>query len=173
MNAGTLIFLIVVILVAFGFMTSEYIDTQQKVQDLQFEVNSVTQQLGERQTQLVSCQDQSKKNIKTIQDQQVTIGDLETHMSDLKHQINELKFQNTILELQRSVIDFVSSNPVLLIGALLAPIATSAFRFSRILGLRPTEMGLPSNDEYVRLSLDERAWLITKRRNGQSRRNNS
>ena len=164
MKAGTLIFLIVLILIAFGFETAKLLDLQQETTEFQAQVDRLTKQLTEKQTQLISCQDQSKLDAETIRDQEAQIVEMEKDLKELERQINDLEIQISILRAQSSFIEFMRSNPFLIVGALVVQFATSYLRYGNSLMLRFSGRENLRNDEFVRLNAEERAWLISKRR---------
>jgi hypothetical protein len=172
MNAGTSILLIVLIFIAFGFVGSEYINTLQETRELRSEVGSLTQQLNANRTQLASCQDQSQKDEQLILSLRTTIDQLQTDASNLQHQVNELQTQNVISQLQGTIIDLLRSNPILLASALIIQITTLAIKHGTAIGLKFSGRLPSASDDYVRLSLEERTWLIRKRRIDRSRKAN-
>jgi len=171
MKAGTLIFLIIVILIAFGFVLSDSLQTKQDVQSLMNRINDLNTKLGQAQTQLVTCQDQGEKDAQTIQALQQKAEDLQAEIKDLNGQLASLNNELAILKAQQSLFDLLSENPVLLTGALLTQVAASAMKFSKKLGIQWPGSGTNrEKNDYVKLSLEERELLISTRRNRRNKK---
>lgn len=170
MKAGTLIFLIVVILIAFGFVLSDSLQMQKDVQGLMNRINELNAQLGQTQTQLVTCQDQGAKDAQTIHDMQAKVEELGAEIKDLNNQLTKLNAKNAVQEAQRSFLDLLSDNPLLLISALMAQVVTTTLRYSKKLSIKWPGTTLSENNEYIRLSKEEREWIISTRRNNKGGR---
>jgi septal ring factor EnvC (AmiA/AmiB activator) len=163
MKAGTLIFLIVVILIAFGYVASDDFRTHQEVQELKNKINELKVQVGQAQIQLITCQDRGAKDAQTIRDLEAKIGNLDDEIKDLNKQLARLNAEIALNSAQKSLLDLIQNNPLPLIGVLMAQVATSTIRYSKQLGIKWPGMRTDNND-YVRLSREERARLISARR---------
>lgn len=170
MKAGTLIFLIVVILIAFGFVLSDGLQTHQDVQELMNKLDDLNAELEQARTQLVACQGQGAKDTQTIHDMQRKIDELEAHIKDLNDQLAKLNVKITVYEAQKPFLDLLTDNPLLLIAAIAAQIAASTLWHSKKLDIRWPEISHSEDQEYVLLSREEREWIIHTRRNKKDRR---
>jgi hypothetical protein len=170
MKAGTLIFLIVVILIAFGFVLSDSLDTHREVQELMNKINELNAQLGQERTQLEVCREQGTKDAQMIRDMQTKVEELEAEKKDLSDELAKLNAEKAVYEAQGSLLDLLKDNPILLIGALMTQIATSTLRYGKKLGIQwPVTTASCESNEYVRLSKQEREWLISTRRNRKNK----
>ncbi len=171
MKAGTLIFLIVVILIAFGFVLSDGLQTRQEARELKNKIEELNAQLTRMQTQLGTCQDQSLKDRQTITGLQGQVDALEAERGALKDQIAALTMEIAFLKAQQSFLDLLTENPVLLTGALLTQFAASAMKFSKKLGIQwPGTTSPGVSNEYVKLSREEREGIISARRSRKDKR---
>ena len=173
MKVGTLLFVIVFILAASGFLLSENMNTQKELRAVTARVESMNEQLERSQSQLAACKDKEAQDAQKIHNLQAQVNELETERKELDFQLTKIRVEKTLLQAQGRILEFLESNPLLLIAALVTQMLTSVFRSGRILGLQSSRMDIPPSDEYVRLSPDERTWLIGKRMMRRSQTRNS
>lgn len=169
MKAGNLVLLLIVLLIAFGFLFKDDLEIRKQQRLVQDQIDDLNRQLEDAQALLAACQQKSSQDEDTIQQLQATIGGLEAANQELNRQLTDLSIKAAILESQGSFVEFLNSNPVLLFGALLVQLATGAIRYANKLGLRSPKNSRAASDEYIRLSLEERALILNRRRNGKSR----
>jgi hypothetical protein len=172
MKVGTLLFVIVFLMVASGFLFSENINTNNELSTLKAKIASTIEELEKVKSQLVACQEHNSQDAQTIRDLQNQVRVLETERKEQSTLLAKLSIERDNFQIQGQILDFLGSNPLLLIGALFTQFIASKLKSRKILGVQFAGMDIPSSDEYIRLSSEERAWLISKRRMIQSRRRN-
>lgn len=166
MRAVTLIFLILVIMIAFGFVLSESIQSGQEALVLAQRVEELQTQLAQLEADLGACKNQTTVDATTIQGLQNTIGGMTAEKQRLEDEIARLNTQIALLKSKQDLLDIFNENPVILAGALLTQLAAAAMKFNKKLGLQWLTKSNPASDEeYVKLSREEVRRVIASRRN--------
>jgi chromosome segregation ATPase len=167
---------IVVILIAFGFVLNAYLDLLEEVQEYKKQIGELTVKLEKAITQLEIYQQEKAGYEEKIQELEAAKATLELNITVLKaeieelnRQLNQLTFEKAMLQSNRSILDFIEQNPYLLVGALLTQATTSVLSLRKGIARRALKRKSSSQTEYVRLSRDELADIVSRRRNGVNR----
>lgn len=165
MRAMTLIFLILVMMIAFGFVLSESIQSGQEALVLTQQVEELQTQLEQLEADLGTCKNQTTADATTIQGLETTIGVMTAEQQKLTDQIAGLNTQIALLQAKQDLLDIFNENPVILAGALLTQFAAAAMKFNKKLGLQWLARDARTIDEgYVKLSREEVRQVIASRR---------
>lgn len=166
MRAVTLIFLILVMMIAFGFVLSESIKSSQEALVLAQRVKELETQLAHLEADLGTCTKQTTADATTIQGLRTTIDAMTAEKQSLEDEIARLNTQITLLQSKQDLLDIFNENPVILAGALLTQLAAAAMKFNKKLGLQWLTKSNPASDEeYIKLSREEVRRVIASRRN--------
>lgn len=171
MKFGTLLFILIVLLIGFGCLLIDNLYTHRDLQLATVELGSLKTQLQKSQDQLVSCTEQRELDGQKIRDLEGENASLEDQKKDLEEQLEKASRAMSLLRTRNKIAGFLGSSPFTLLAALIVPIVNSIFRSGKFLGVQIPGMADPPTDEYVRLTPEERAWVISKRRIERSRKN--
>jgi len=86
MKIGSSITLLMVILIAFGYVISDDIQTHEKLNDVDGKINGLTSQLAQSESNLKLCNDQVSKD-------QQSLGEQDQKISELNATVTSLEFK--------------------------------------------------------------------------------
>ncbi|MCE9647145.1 MAG: hypothetical protein K8S20_14190 [Chloroflexi bacterium] len=161
MKAGTLIFLIVVILIVFGFILNDDINTHRRLNELLGQIDQLTSRISGLEAEITSYSNQMAAYQTDIEQKTQTIKDLQGQIAMLQGEINRLKVRNAGLQTINLANSLAGSKSLLLAGFLALQVTTSviSYRHKVHTGKKQSH---PEN--YVRLSREELALIIKHRR---------
>lgn len=171
MKVGTSILIIVLILIAFGFVLSDSVHTRQELREVEGKLNGLAMQLDQSQSELGVCQDLRSQDAQSIMELQGQIEELKAENSNLSLQILQNNAEKLVPQTKDNVIKFLTSNPLVLLLVLLARFATTSLRSGKVLGLKIPGWKEKTRDKYVRVSREELSCLIQRRREMPKQRN--
>lgn len=174
MKAGTLIFLVVLltvaILVTYGFMLSDYSHVQQEYEELTKQRQDLEAQLEQTHSNFVACQEQHVKKDQMIRELEAKIESLEAEVWNLNIKVFTIKAENATLQSRGNTFDLLRTNPILLASLLFVQVAVLTIRYGRNLSFRFPGKAKAIPKDYVRLSSEEREWIISARRHKINRK---
>jgi septal ring factor EnvC (AmiA/AmiB activator) len=163
MRVGTSITFLVLVLIAFGFMISDDMQTHQKLSEINARINEMSSRLAQSEESLSACTDQVAKDQQAIDERDLRIAELNETESTLQGQVNQLKTQAAVTEARQSISEVLGSNPIVIACLLVFQIVTLVLQNGKKaivrLGVhRPQPAG-----KYVHLT-DAEYRLISQRR---------
>jgi cell division protein FtsL len=167
MKPVTLIFVILVMMIAFGFLLSENFKSRQEAMSLAQRVDELQNQLAQMEADLGSCRNQSAEDAQTMYQQQIEIDELKADNKEKDGEISRLNTQVALLQSKQDLLDIFNENPGILAGALLTQLAAAAMKFNKKLNFIkwPTQTTKETDEEYIKLSREEVQGVIATRRN--------
>jgi septal ring factor EnvC (AmiA/AmiB activator) len=161
MKAGTLIFLIVVILIVFGFILNDDINTHRRLNELLGQIDQLTSKISDLEAEVASYTNQVAAYQTDVEQKAKIIEDLQGQIATLRGEITQLKIRNAGLQTVNLANTLAGSKSLLLAGFLALQVTTSVITYRHKI-----HTGKKQNhpENYVRLSREELALIIKHRR---------
>jgi hypothetical protein len=148
----------------FGYVISDDIQTRNKLNEISGKINDLTSQVVQSENKLKICSGQLTKDQQAIDQRDQKISILTASVNSLEGQITQLKIGEAVLKVRKSMNELLGSNPIVIAGLLIFQVISSAAKYKHKVGLRLPSSQQPSKNNLIRLSEEEMALIIQKRR---------
>ena len=164
MRIGTLVFLLILLLITLGFVSSDDMHTRQRLQEVYEQIGSLQAQADGLRNDLTVCTGQVDGAQAKILEGEQTIAAKDAQIRALEGRIHEMQVQAALLQARKLTADVLGSNPVMLAGLLVYSVVATVLRRRQGAGLAMPFFPAPGKDRLVRLSERELAAVIRGRR---------